>query len=95
MMGKFFPHKDKYHVAVVGATGAVGQTMLEILAERDFPVDELVPLASSRSAGSKVEFKEKEYVVQDLADFDPSGLDIALFSAGGGTSEKYAPRFVM
>jgi len=93
MMGKFLPHKDKYHVAVVGATGAVGQTMLEILAERDFPVDELVPLASSRSAGSKVEFKEKEYVVQDLADFDPSGLDIALFSAGGGTSEKYAPRF--
>ncbi|MDQ6988125.1 MAG: aspartate-semialdehyde dehydrogenase [Mariprofundaceae bacterium] len=93
MMGEFLPTKETYNVAVVGATGAVGATMLEILGERDFPVGELVPLASSRSAGSKIEFKDREYVVQDLAEFDPAGLDIALFSAGGDTSLEYAPRF--
>jgi aspartate-semialdehyde dehydrogenase len=82
-----------YRVAVVGATGAVGETMLEILAERNFPVAELIPLASSRSAGSTVEFAGDEYVVQDLATFDPTGVDIALFSAGGDTSLEYAPRF--
>ncbi|MDQ6960519.1 MAG: aspartate-semialdehyde dehydrogenase [Mariprofundaceae bacterium] len=92
-MSEFLPRKDAYNVAVVGATGTVGQTMLEILAGRAFPVAELVPLASSRSAGSTVEFKGMEYVVRDLADFDPSGLDIALFSAGGGTSIEHAPRF--
>ena len=92
-MRGFLPQKNGYNIAVVGATGAVGQTMLEILAERDFPIAELVPLASSRSAGSRIEFKGKEYVVQDLANFDPAGLDIALFSAGGSTSEEYAPRF--
>jgi len=92
-VSEFLPRKDGYNVAVVGATGAVGQTMLEILAERKFPVGELVPLASGRSAGSRVEFGGRDYVVRDLADFDPSGLDIALFSAGGGTSEKHAPRF--
>lgn len=90
----FLPKKDEgYAVAVVGATGAVGQTMLEILAERDFPVAELFPVASSRSAGSTIEFKGKEYVVQDLESFDPTGVDIALFSAGGGTSKEHAPRF--
>jgi len=93
MMSDFLPRKDVYKVAVVGATGAVGATMLEILAERNFPVGELVPLASSRSAGSTIEFKGREYVVQDLEQFDPTGLDIALFSAGGGTSLKHAPRF--
>ena len=92
-MEAFLPKKDGYVVAVVGATGAVGQTMLEILAERNFPVSELIPVASSRSAGSRVEFKGKEYVVQDLETFDPSGCDIALFSAGGGTSKTHAPRF--
>ena len=85
--------EEGYVVAVVGATGAVGQTMLEILAERNFPVDELYPVASSRSAGSTVEFKGKEYVVQDLETFDPTGVDIALFSAGGSTSKEHAPRF--
>jgi len=91
---QFLPKKDEgYVVAVVGATGAVGQTMLEILAERNFPVDELFPVASSRSAGSTIEFKGKEYVVQDLETFDPSGVDIALFSAGGSTSKEHAPRF--
>ncbi len=93
MMEPFVAKKDAYVIAVVGATGAVGQTMLEILEQRDFPISEMVPLASSRSAGSTVTFCGKEYVVQDLDTFDPTGIDIALFSAGGGTSEQYAPRF--
>lgn len=94
MSEQFLAKKDAgYVVAVVGATGAVGQTMLEILAERNFPVAELFPVASSRSAGSTIEFKGKEYVVQDLETFDPTGVDIALFSAGGGTSKIHAPRF--
>ncbi len=93
MTERFIPEKDGYVVAVVGATGAVGQTMLEILAERDFPISELIPVASSRSAGSTVEYKGRDYVVQDLDKFDPAGVDIALFSAGGGTSKEHAPRF--
>ena len=92
-MGSFLAKKEGYVVAVVGATGAVGQTMLEILAERKFPVSELILLASSRSAGSIVEYEGREYVVQDLEQFDPVGVDIALFSAGGDTSKQYAPRF--
>ncbi len=78
-------------VAVVGATGAVGETMLSILAERDFPVRNLYPLASRRSAGIRVEFKGRQVVVQDLAEFDFSQAQIALFSAGGGVSAEYAP----
>ncbi|MDX8395858.1 MAG: aspartate-semialdehyde dehydrogenase [Mariprofundaceae bacterium] len=94
MEDAYLPHKeDGYRVAVVGATGAVGQVMLEILAERKFPVSELIPVASSRSAGSKVEFNGKDYVVQDLNGFDPEGVDIALFSAGGNTSKEHASRF--
>jgi len=92
-MSGFLPRKDGYDVAVVGATGAVGRTMLEILGERRFPVQRLVPLASERSAGSRVTFRGEELLVRDLAQFDPSGLDIALFSAGGGTSREHAPRF--
>ncbi len=91
--GEFLAKKEGYIIAVVGATGAVGQTMLEILAERKFPVSKLIPLASSRSAGSIVKYEGSEYVVQDLEQFDPSGVDIALFSAGGSTSELHAPRF--
>ncbi len=83
-----------YKVAVVGATGAVGEVMLSILAERKFPVGELVALASERSAGGKVKFGNRDIVVQDLATFDPAGVDIALFSAGGSTSKEYAPKFV-
>ena len=82
-----------YKVAVVGATGAVGEVMLSILAERKFPVGELVALASERSAGGKVNFGNREVVVQDLATFDPAGVDIALFSAGGSISKEYAPKF--
>jgi len=80
-----------YNVAVVGATGAVGESMLEILAERDFPVDKVFPLASSRSAGEKILFKNRSLTVGDLADFDFSQVQIGLFSAGSSISEKYAP----
>lgn len=82
-----------FKVAIVGATGAVGETMLSILSERNFPVGELVALASAKSAGTKVKYGHKDIVVQDLATFDPSGVDIALFSAGGSTSKEYAPKF--
>jgi aspartate-semialdehyde dehydrogenase len=82
-----------YKVAVVGATGAVGEVMLSILAERKFPISELVALASERSAGGEVKFGNREIVVQDLATFDPAGVDIALFSAGGSVSKQYAPKF--
>jgi aspartate-semialdehyde dehydrogenase len=82
-----------YKVAVVGATGAVGEVMLSVLAERKFPVGEIVALASERSAGSKVSFGNRELVVQDLATFDPAGVDIALFSAGGAISREFAPKF--
>ncbi len=81
----------KYNVAVVGATGAVGETIIEILAERNFPVDNLYPLASSRSAGKRVEFNGKHVRVEDLDTFDFSKVDVALFSAGGDISAKYAP----
>ena len=80
-------------VAVVGATGAVGQVMLSILHERKFPVKKLIALASARSAGETIQFGDQQVVVQDLATFDPAGVDIALFSAGGSTSTQYAPKF--
>ena len=79
------------NVAVVGATGAVGEAMIEILESRDFPVDQLFPLASSRSAGKSLRFKGKRYTVQDLSNFDFSQTPIALFSAGGDVSAEYAP----
>ena len=84
--------RDKVNVAVVGATGAVGEVMLEILEERDFPVDKLYALASSRSAGSTVTFRNKAVEVEDLASFDFSQADIGLFSAGGSVSAEHAPR---
>jgi len=80
-----------YDVAVVGATGAVGEVMLEILAERKFPVNTVYPLASSRSAGKKVPFGDTYLTVQDLDSFDFSRVRIGLFSAGASISEKYAP----
>lgn len=83
----------RFNVAVVGATGAVGETMLAILAERGFPVGRIVALASERSAGAHVAFGDEDVVVQDLATFDPAGIDIALFSAGGDVSRQYAPIF--
>jgi aspartate-semialdehyde dehydrogenase len=80
-------------VAVAGATGVVGRTMQAVLEERDFPLGSLRLLASERSAGRKVDTKWGEVVVEDLATADPSGIDIALFSAGGDRSRAHAPRF--
>ncbi len=81
-----------FDVAVVGATGAVGEVMLDILAQRDFPVGQVYPLASERSAGSKVTFKGKQLTVQNLAEFDFSRTPVGLFSAGASVSEIYAPK---
>ena len=81
-----------YDVAVVGATGAVGETMLSILAQRKFPVGKVYALASSRSVGKRVEFGNKTLVVEDLAEFDFSKTQIGLFSAGASISEVYAPK---
>ena len=84
--------KQAYKVAMAGATGAVGEMLLAILKQRKFPVDELVPLASERSAGGKVEFGNKHITVRNLADYDFAGVDIAFFSAGGKVSREHAPR---
>jgi len=81
-------------VAVVGATGAVGRTMQAILAERDFPIRSIRLLASERSAGTVAETPWGSVTIEDLAAADPTGIDIAIFSAGGGRSKEYAPRFV-
>jgi aspartate-semialdehyde dehydrogenase len=80
-----------YDVAVVGATGAVGEVMLEILAERNFPVGTVYALASERSAGKRVKFGKKSLVVEDLAKFDFSKVQIGLFSPGGAVSKEFAP----
>ena len=80
-------------VAVVGATGLVGSKMLEVLAERNFPVTELVPVASERSVGKEVEFKGAKYKVVSLADAIAAKPAVAIFSAGGGTSLEWAPKF--
>ena len=82
---------DGYNVAVVGATGAVGEAMIQILEERQFPVKELFLLASERSAGTRMQFKGKSLVVNDLAKFDFAKAQIGLFSAGGSVSAEYAP----
>ena len=80
-----------YKVAVVGATGNVGREMLNILAERQFPVDEIVALASRRSLGTQVSFGDKTLTTKDLDTFDFSGWDIALFAVGSEATKKYAP----
>lgn len=81
----------KYNVAIAGATGAVGKTMLTILEQRNFPIENLYLLASERSAGEQVRFNGKHITVGILADFDFSKVQIGLFSAGGSVSQKYAP----
>ena len=78
-------------VAVAGVTGAVGQEFLQLLAERDFPAGQYKFLASSRSAGKKMTFLGQEYTIEELTESSFAGVDIALFSAGGGTSKKFAP----
>ncbi|WP_372713392.1 aspartate-semialdehyde dehydrogenase [Ilyobacter sp.] len=82
----------KYNIAVAGATGMVGRKFLEVLAERDFPIENLYLFASKRSAGKKMEYRGKSYIVEELTDevFDRD-IDIVLFSAGGATSERFSP----
>jgi len=86
--------KDRYNVAVVGATGAVGRRMLSVLEERAFPVAAVKALASARSAGQKVPFGGGEVTVEELSADAFAGVDIALFSAGGGVSLEFAPHAV-
>ena len=81
-----------YNVAIVGATGAVGEVLLELLESRNFPVNNLYLLASERSAGTTLSFKGKRITVQNLAEFDFSQIEIGLFSAGGSISAEYAPK---
>ncbi len=80
-------------VAVVGATGLVGSKMLQVLAERNFPVDELIPVASERSIGKEISFKDKQYKIVSAADAIAAKPDVAIFSAGGITSLELAPQF--
>ncbi len=80
-------------VAVVGATGLVGSKMLQVLAERNFPVDELIPVASEKSIGKEVSFKGKQYKIVSAADAIATKPNVAIFSAGGSTSLELAPKF--
>lgn len=82
----------KFNVAVVGATGAVGEELFRVMADYDFPVNKIIPLASARSVGSTIEYKNKDYAVIELTDssFKEHEVDIAFFSAGGHISEKFA-----
>ena len=81
----------KYNIAIIGATGIVGETLLSLLAERDFPVNKLYPLASERSVGTTVLFNDQPLTVESLEDFDFSPIDFAFFSAGTDVSLEYAP----
>lgn len=81
----------EYNIAIVGATGLVGRTMIKVLEERNFPVANLKLLASARSVGTKITFKGNEYLVEELNENSFKGVDIALFSAGGEMSKIYAP----
>ena len=83
---------EKLNVAVLGATGAVGQEMLRVLEQRDFPVGKLVALASPRSAGRELTFKGETITVAAVTEEAFEGVDVALFSAGGGTSKEWAPK---
>ncbi len=83
--------KEKYNVVVAGATGAVGNEMVSILEERNFPVGQLKLLASTRGAGTKMEFRGKEYTVEVMEENSFEGMDIGLFSPGGPVSQKFAP----
>jgi len=87
--------KNSYNVAVAGATGLVGRTMVRVLEELNFPVKELIPLASSRSAGTDVLFKGKSIKVKTLKEDSFAGVDFALFSAGGSVSREFGPKAVL
>ena len=84
--------KQDLKIAIAGATGAVGEALLSILEERNFPFAELIPLASERSAGERVKCAGRSFTVQELDKFDFAGVDIAFFSAGGKVSKVHAPR---
>jgi aspartate-semialdehyde dehydrogenase len=81
-----------YDIAVVGATGLVGETLFRVLEERNFPVGEIYPLASNRSLGKSVSFRDRDYPVLELAGFDFARTQIALFSAGAAVSKEHAPK---
>ena len=83
---------DRFDIAVVGATGVVGESILEILSQRKFPVGKVYALASERSVGRQVDYGHKKIMVEDLAEFDFSKVQIGLFSAGGSISEEFAPK---
>ena len=83
----------KMKIAMVGATGMVGQEMLKVLEERDFPVDSIIPIASEKSAGKLVQFKDNEYPIVTVDQALKENIDIALFSAGGEFSLNFAPKF--
>lgn len=85
---------NKFHVAIVGATGAVGQKMIETLEDRNFPIETLTLLSSKRSAGTTVRFQDKDITVQEATPESFEGVDIALFSAGGSISKQLAPEAV-
>ena len=87
---------SKYNVAVVGANGAVGEEILTILSEIDFPINKLIPLASERSAGTEIDFNGEKLIIKELTDeiFEDENIQIALFSAGGSVSAKFAPAAV-
>jgi aspartate-semialdehyde dehydrogenase len=83
--------KKSYHVAIIGATGAVGEELLRVLERRSFPVERLLPLCSGRSAGKRVSFRGEEIAAQELSAQSFAGIDLAFFSAGGNISRDYAP----
>jgi aspartate-semialdehyde dehydrogenase len=84
---------ERMKIAVVGATGLVGGVVFEVLRERNFPVDELIPVASERSVGNRISFRGREYTVRSLWEAVKADCDLAIFSAGGDTSKEWAPRF--
>ena len=83
---------QKYNLAIAGATGNVGREMLQILEQRNFPINKIFCLASARSKGKKLEFNNKEITVEDLAEFDFSKVDIGLFSPGAKVSAEFVPK---
>jgi len=84
--------KKKYNIAVIGATGNIGREILQILEQRNFPINKIFCLASAKSKGKKLEFKDKHITVEDLSDFDFSNVQIGLFSPGSKVSAEYAPK---
>jgi aspartate-semialdehyde dehydrogenase len=90
---KYIIFESNMKIVIVGATGMVGSVMLQVLEERNFPITSLIPVASERSIGRSIRFKSKDLVISSMQDAIAQGADIALFSAGGDTSLKWAPRF--